>query len=256
MTYEHAVVTGAASGMGAIEVRNLRKRGVAVTALDLSDALIGMYADDPEVTCEVGDVTDLEWCRGVFARAESRAPVDLLFHAAGIMPGGEIAVMGAERIRMVMDVNYGGTVNAVEAVIAPMLERKRGQIVLFGSTAGVLPNRKFGAYGSSKAAINFYAEVLAHEVKPQGISVLLVTPGAVRTPLLQQAEDGPRAVTQMKPRLAKMLIGDPDKTVASIERAMRRRRAVVRPGGGAIVAIRRISPRLGWAMSESMDRHV
>src|SRR5215210_7984853 len=124
MEYQNAVVTGAASGMGAIEVRNLRKRGVKVTALDLSAELKGVYANDPGVTCEVGDVTDLDWCRAVFARAEGRAPVDLLFHAAGIMPGGEVADMGAEWINRLMTVNYGGTVNMVDAALPALLRRE------------------------------------------------------------------------------------------------------------------------------------
>ncbi len=256
MEFKHAVVTGAASGMGAIEVRNLRKRGVAVTALDLSPELKVMYAGDSGVTCETGDVTDLEWCREVVARAEARVPIDLLFHAAGIMPGGEIADMGAQRINRLMEVNYGGTVNMVDAVVPAMLKHREGQIVLFGSTAGIMPNRKFAAYGATKAAINFYGEVLAHEVEPHGVSVVLVTPGAVRTPLLDQAGDGPKAISQMSPRLSKMLIADPEKIVATVEKAMRRRNKIVRPGGTAISAVRRISPRLGWAMSETMERRV
>ncbi|RNL62373.1 SDR family NAD(P)-dependent oxidoreductase [Nocardioides marmoriginsengisoli] len=254
MEFKHAVVTGAASGMGAVEVRNLRARGVAVTALDLSPELKGAYAGDPGVVCEVGDVTDLAWCRSVLAAAETRQPVDLLFHAAGIMPGGDVADMGAERINRLMEINYGGTVNAVDAVLPAMLARGSGQIVLFGSTAGIVPSRKFAAYGASKAAINYYAEVLAHEAAPQGVSVLLVTPGAIRTPLLQQASDGPKAITAMSPRLAKILIGDPERTVAAIERAMRRRKKLVRPNGTAVAALRRTSPRLTWALTEAMEK--
>lgn len=256
MDYQHAVVTGAASGMGAIEVRNLRSRGVAVTAIDLSPELKEIYANDPGVVCEIGDVTDLEWCRSAMSAAESRGPVDLLFHAAGIMPGGEVAEMGAERISRVMAINYGGTVNLVDSVVGAMIAREKGQIVLFGSTAGILPNRKFAAYGASKAAVNFYAEVLAHETAPHGVSVVLVTPGAVRTPLLQQAGDGPKAITRMSPSMAKRLIGDPEKTVATVERAMRRRKKIVRPGGTAISAVRRVSPRMGWAFVELMEKRL
>lgn len=254
MDYKHAIVTGAASGMGAIEVRNLRKRGVAVTAVDLSPELKVVFAGDPGVTCEVGDVTDLAWCRAVVASAGARQPVDLLFHAAGIMPGGDVADMGAERIIRLMDINYGGTVNMVDAVLTTMLERKAGQIVLFGSTAGIVPSRKFAAYGASKAAINYYAEVLAREIGPQGVSVVLVTPGAVRTPLLAQASDGPKAINAMSPRLAKFLIGDPEKIVAAVERAMRRRKKIVRPNGAAVTGLRRTSTRLTWGLTEAFEK--
>ncbi len=254
MEFKHAVVTGAASGMGAIEVRNLRKRGVTVTALDLSPELKGVYAGDPGVTCEVGDVTDLSWCRSVLAHAEERAPIDLLFHAAGIMPGGDVVDMGAERINRLMEVNYGGTVNVVDAVIPAMVARAAGQIVLFGSTAGIVPSRKFAAYGASKAAINYYGEVLSREVEPQGVSVVLVTPGAVRTPLLAQASDGPKAINAMSPSLAKFLIADPEKTVAIVERAMRKRKRIVRPNGMAVTALRRTSPRLTWGLTETMEK--
>ena len=254
MEFKHAVVTGAASGMGAIEVRNLRGRGVAVTALDLSPELKGVYEGDPGVVCEVGDVTDLDWCHSVLRSADAREPVDLLFHAAGVMPGGDVAEMGAERILRLMDINYGGTVNVVDAVLPAMLERRRGHIVLFGSIAGIIPNRKFAAYGASKAAVNFYAEVLAHEVKPQGVDVLLVTPGAVATPLLAQAVDGPKVVTRLAPWVKRVAINDPEKVMRKVDRAIRRRRWVVRPGGAAFVGLRRISPRITWAAIEGAEK--
>lgn len=255
MEIRHAVITGAASGMGAIELRRLRASGVSVTALDRDLAVATMYAGDPQVHAEIGDVSNSDWCRKVVEEAESRLPVDFLFHAAGIMPGGSVIDMGSEQIRAIMEVNFGGAVNMVDAVLPFMLGRRSGQIVLFGSIAGIVPVDKFAGYGASKAALNFYAAVLRSEVRPYGVKVLLVTPGAVRTPLLRQAIDGPAAITSTG-LLSRLATGDPYKVVAQVDRAVRRGRPLSRPGGRVATGLSRLSPWLATAASNWANKVV
>ena len=70
-----------------------------------------------------------------------------------------------------MAVNYGGTVNAVQAVLPAMARRRAGELILFGSTGGSVLVPDCGAYCASKAATNVYAEMLIEEMRGSGCHV-------------------------------------------------------------------------------------
>ena len=89
-----------------------------------------------------------------------------------------------------MEINYVGMVNVCQTVIPAMVARDEGEVILYGSTAGLMPMQRFGAYGASKAANNFYAGLLIAENRSK-VRMTLVYPPAVNTPLLDQAVDGP-----------------------------------------------------------------
>ncbi|MFC9419875.1 SDR family NAD(P)-dependent oxidoreductase, partial [Bacillus mobilis] len=88
----------------------------------------------------------------------------------------------------------------LKAVLPGMRSRGYGQIVLLGSLTGNVPSRGFGAYSSSKAAVNAFVETLAYKEKAHGIQVLLAAPNAVKTPLLTQATGGPKLIALSPPR--------------------------------------------------------
>lgn len=245
MSDEHAIVTGAGSGIGKTAVQRLRRRGALVTAVDLDTTLAALYAGDTGVTSMVGDVTDPGFCETVVKGAEERQPVTQLFHSAGIMPGGELGDVDGESILRVMNVNYGGTVNMVKATLPAMRRRQRGQVVILGSATGYFPSNKLGAYSASKSAVNTFGEVLAVEEKKNGIHVLLVAPNAVKTPLLRQAIAGPATIAKVADGKVPMGLTT-DKVLDSIERGLGRKRSVVLPGARAVYLLRRISPRLTW----------
>lgn len=242
-----ALVTGAASGIGAGEVTRLRKRGVKVVAADLSTEITNVYADDDGVLGVAVDVTDGDAVAALVSRAEEAfGPIDMLFHSAGIMPGGRIADVPADRALTVMEVNYGGTVKVIEGVLRGMLERHHGQIVVLGSLTGYVPTRGFSAYSASKSAVDTYVETLHHEVKSEGVQVLLVAPNAVKTPLLNQATGGPRFVTALADRANAPGLSTTDDVLDAVDRGLARKRSVIVPGGHAIWLLRRFSPALTW----------
>ena len=79
-------------------------------------------------------------------------------------------------------------VNVCQTVVPDMLQRNYGDVIIYGSTAGMIVTAKFGAYGATKCANNFYTKVLIEENKKSKIRILLVCPPAVDMPLLKQAE--------------------------------------------------------------------
>lgn len=245
MSAEHVVVTGAASGIGRAAVRLFRSRGATVTATDLNPDLADVFAGDDGMHLESGDVTDAEFCATLVKQAESRLPVTTLFHSAGIMPGGEIADVNAADIKRVMDINYGGTVNAVKAVLPVMRQRGGGRIVVMGSLTGYFPTNRLSAYSASKAAVNVFTETLAVEEKPHGIKVLLVAPNAVKTPLLRQAVNGPAGIARIDSGHSRMGM-TVESVIAEIDKAMQTDKSVIVPGGRSSYLLRRISPGLAW----------
>jgi NAD(P)-dependent dehydrogenase (short-subunit alcohol dehydrogenase family) len=245
MASEHVIVTGAASGIGRAAVRLFRGRGALVTATDVSADVAEVFFGDEAVHPVVGDVTDSAFCVALVDQGEARSPVTGLFHSAGIMPGGDIADVDAADIQRAMTINYGGTVNAVKAVLPVMRRRRRGHIVVMGSLTGYFPTNKFSAYSASKAAVNVFVETLAAEEKRHGIDVLLVAPNAVKTPLLRQAVGGPPGIARIDSGQSRMGM-TVDSLIADIDKGMHSGKSVIMPGGRSSYLLRRLSPRLAW----------
>lgn len=250
-----ALVTGAASGMGRLSATRLAEQGVRVAAVDLNEAGLRETASgSANITPFTCDTSNREQVDATVVAVESQlGPIDRLTHAAAIMPGGSLASMPSDRINQLMAINYGGTVNFTKAVLPGMLERRRGDMIIFGSMAGDVLTHNLGAYCATKSATNTYAEVLYRENKDSGIRFLLVCPPAVNTPLVEQAlEAGPKSLTQSR-EAGRM--SAPEKIVDAIEAALEKGKWVVRPGeAAALTWVRRLAPGLLWKLMEKANR--
>jgi len=250
-----ALVTGAASGMGRLAALRLAAQGARVAAVDLNEEGLGeTAAHSANIEIFPCDVSDRQQAEAVIAEVQSRlGPIDRLTHAAAIMPGGSLVEMSTDQIIRLMEINYGGTVHLTKAVLPSMLERRSGDLILFGSMAGDVLTHHLGAYSATKAATNVYAEVLMRENRGSGIRFLLVCPPAVNTPLINQALDtGPESLrfSQRTGRLAR-----PEAILDAIERALEKGRWVVRPGEAtALTWLRRLSPGLLWWLMERANK--
>ena len=153
-----ALVTGAASGMGRRWTERMLASGVRIAALDRDEGqLASVYAGKTGVRTFPVDVTDLEAVCAIVDTVERElGPIDRVVHAAGIMPGSPLLSDDPERIKRVMRVNYDGTVHVVHATLPRLVERKRGELVCFGSVAGEALTPRLGAYCASKAAVNAF----------------------------------------------------------------------------------------------------
>ena len=255
MSVETAIVTGAASGIGALAVRRMRNQGIHVLAADRNPAIVTQYAADDGIKAVAADVTVADECAELVEIAERTfGHVDRLFHSAGIMPGGAIADMPTEQILQVMNVNYGGTVNMTKAVLPGMRKLAAAEIIVLGSLTGYVPSQRLGAYSASKAAVNTYIETLAREERQGGVHVLLVAPNAVKTPLLSQTTGGPKMIEKMSRQSSSRLMISPEDVLDAIERALKKKESVIKPGGKPMHALRRLSPALTWFLADMADR--
>jgi short-subunit dehydrogenase len=182
-------VTGASSGIGAAVVPGLAARGarVAVSArrADLLESLAaGWRRGGAEILVAPADVTDRS---GVIAAVRSIEAtwggIELaLLNAGGHRPP-EGAGFDASQFVDVMTVNYFGVLYGMEAVLPGMLERGRGHIAGVASLSGYRAIPTAAAYGASKAALIHALESIRFDLEPLGITVTVINPGFIRTPL-------------------------------------------------------------------------
>ncbi len=243
-----ALVTGGASGMGRITALRLAERGSRVAIFDLNEqGLQETAALSPAITPFRCDISSPDAIGDQLASVNGElGPVDLLVHAAALMPGRKLADETNESMERLFRINYFGTTYMIKAVLPSMLARGSGRIIAFGSIAGVALVPRMGAYCATKAAVNAYIEVLQNELKGSGVRVHLVCPPAVNTPLVDQtlATDSPGSIREAKKsgRLA-----DPEKIVDAIEKGVRRDRDIIYPGEARLLYLwRALFPGLWW----------
>jgi NAD(P)-dependent dehydrogenase (short-subunit alcohol dehydrogenase family) len=186
-----AIVTGAASGIGAATVRLLLEAGASVVGVDLQDP--PLPADLPgdtsgRVLGVCGDVA-LEATAVEFTRRalEAFGRIDILVNNAGVACVKPIHEHTEAEWDRVMNVNVKSLFWAARQVVPVMQRQKSGAIVNIGSISSVCGMKGQGAYGPSKGAVIQLTRQMAIEYAADGIRVNAVCPGTVDTPLLQSA---------------------------------------------------------------------
>lgn len=181
----HAVVTGAARGIGAAVALTLSASGAEITALDIEDpetTVAAVLAAGGKAAGGILDVTDRAAAESVIGTLPR---VDILVTSAGVY--GEalpIEDMDDAEMDRVLGVNVKGTLWTVRAAL-PQLRRAGGKIVCLGSLAGKIGGVAAGPqYVASKGAIHAMVKWLARVEAPHGVLVNAVAPGPVDTDMI------------------------------------------------------------------------
>jgi len=195
-----ALVTGGASGMGRIVALRLAARGARVAIFDLNEqGLQDTVQANSAITpfcCDVANVQEVE--DRVTEVTSQLGPIDLLVHAAALMPGHSLVDETHEGMERLFRINYFGTTYMVKAVLPAMLERGDGRIVVFGSIAGVALVPKMGAYCATKAGFSKYLEALRCETCNESISITELSPGYIDTELNRSLASRPFVISADK----------------------------------------------------------
>ncbi|MGV0743326.1 oxidoreductase [Mycolicibacterium sp. XJ870] len=178
------LVTGCSTGIGREIAHAALESGhqVVVTArrVETVQDLVDEFGEQARA---VGlDVTDIgQISAAVQAADEAFGGIDVLVNNAG--HGYLSAVEEGEdaAVRKLFDTNYFGVVDMIKAVLPGMRERRAGHIVNISSMTGLVANPPNAYYSSTKFALEALTEALAAEVKPLGIKVTAIEPGAFRT---------------------------------------------------------------------------
>jgi NAD(P)-dependent dehydrogenase (short-subunit alcohol dehydrogenase family) len=182
-----ALVTGAASGIGAACADRFAKEGATVVGIDLTDA--------PDV--RVADVTDEDAVAAVVRSIlDDHGRLDIALNAAGVVGGGPAHMIDVAEFERVIKVNLTGTFIVCKHALGPMIEQKSGSIVNIASIEGIEGTEGGSSYNASKGAVVILTKNLAIDYGLAGIRVNCICPGFIQdTKLFDFAMD---ALSQVK----------------------------------------------------------
>jgi short-subunit dehydrogenase len=189
------VVTGASMGIGEAIAKIFADHGASVVMLsrdasrvEAARARIGRGERTLAMACDVRHREDVDRAIGLTLHHSGR--IDVWVNNAGHGMLDSVAQMEMAACREMFDTNLFGAVGAMQAVIPVMRQQGGGTIINISSVAGHIPVPFHAAYSATKFAMNAVGKAAGVELKKDGIYVLTVCPGRVRTPFSENAVRG------------------------------------------------------------------
>src|SRR6266516_3841926 len=194
-----AVITGGASGIGLATARALHTKGAYVVLADINtpgllQAKEQIRQHSPEAHGQLlaitTDVTKESQVWELMRQTSATCGrIDLVVTCAGIGRGGPIDTFNASDMQTMMNINFMGTYQCVQAALPAMRQQQVGHFVFLSSVAGKLGVPSLSAYCASKWAVRGFASALRAELHGTGIGITTVYPGWVDTPMVHQEEN-------------------------------------------------------------------
>jgi len=201
-----AIVTGAASGIGAATVARLMADGVEVLAVDITgDGLMGTHM----LIADLGD-------RASFATIAEAAQaklggLDIMINNAGVCPAGAFDEMTEAMWDQALSINVTAAMKLTRAVLQMLRASSAARVINTGSILSRYGDAGLVAYATSKHAILGLTRALAAELGPQGITVNCVQPGAMSTGMTKlMFEANPESLAYYAARSVLGRIGQPE----------------------------------------------
>jgi len=180
-----AIVTGASRGIGAAIARMFAEQGVAVLLISRTEQTLHGIADYLEAQgpkayvlgCDVTMATDLDRVVGFVERFDGK--LRYLVHNAGIAHVGNVAELNPADWRRMLEVNLTAPFMLTQKLLPHL--NKGSQILFINSVAGKNSFPGWSGYCTSKAGLKTFADTLRQEMRPRGVRVATIYPGAVDT---------------------------------------------------------------------------
>jgi NAD(P)-dependent dehydrogenase (short-subunit alcohol dehydrogenase family) len=180
------LVTGASSGIGEATVLHLRELGfdpiAAVRKDEDAERLEGRGVRTTRI-----DVTDADQIAAARDELGDR-PLAGLVNNAGIAVAAPLEFLPIDRLRQQLEINLIGQVAVTQAFL-PALRRARGRIVNVSSIGGRVAIPLGSPYNASKFGLEGLSDSLRRELRPQGIDVIVIEPGGVKTPIWKKGNE-------------------------------------------------------------------
>ena len=190
-----AVITGAASGIGAASARLFVEQGAKVCIADIAEeqgreTAANIDASGKDVFFKRLDITsEDDWAEGVNDVVARYGKLNVLVNCAAMPHAETVEETTAEDWDRVMEVNAKGTFLGIREVIPHMRSAGGGSIINISSGAGLVGQSWAAAYNASKAAVHLLAKSTAIQYAKDGIRANSVHPGAIDTQMLHQSEE-------------------------------------------------------------------
>ncbi|MFI5925606.1 SDR family NAD(P)-dependent oxidoreductase [Micromonospora sp. NPDC051543] len=242
-----AVVTGAASGIGAALAHGLADRGADLVLLDRDAerldavvAAIGLTHPDRRVHTYRVDLADAAATARVAAEIGQRHPrIRLLVNNAGVGLGGRFDQVTFDEFSWVIEINFRAVAQVTHALLPALKAEPGAHLVNISSLFGLIAPAGQVAYAASKFAVRGLTEALRHELVDDGIGVTSVHPGGIRTRITENARVGSGVPAQEyaagRAQFEKLLTIAPERAAEVILRGVERRRGRVLIGWSAKV---------------------
>jgi len=210
-TPKAVLITGASSGIGRECALRLASSGYRIFAgVRGKDAGIELEKSaGGGVTAVLIDVTDgasISAAALAIQRQTEGSGLYGLVNNAGISVAGPLELLPIEDLRRQFEVNVIGQIAVTQAFL-PLVRAARGRILFMGSIAGRLTIPFAGAYSGAKYALEAFSDALSMELRGWGISVSIIEPGNISTPIWEKSKDRFVGVADTLPRGARELYG-------------------------------------------------
>jgi len=213
------VITGASTGIGRATTLRLARAGFDVLAgVRREEDGAALRAEDGRIEPVLVDVTDGGQVAALAQRVGG-APLAGLVNNAGIAVAGPLEGVPLDEIRRQYEVNVFGLLAVTQALLEP-IRTGRGRIVNVGSIGGRINTPFVGPYSSSKAAVRSLSASLRRELRPWGIQVALVEPGALDTPIWRKGEEGAQEAIAAMPERVRTLYARPLEALVAATRTI------------------------------------
>lgn len=184
------LITGAGSGIGlatALELARRGRRPLAAVHLDEQRDVVAKAAADAglQVDTAVLDVSDAAAC----AELVEERPLEAVVNAAGYVNAGAVVDVSDEEVRRHLEVMLVAPMRLARAALPSLRDHGPGRIVNIGSVLGQLSTPLMGWYDGAKHALEALSDALRMELAADGVRVVLVEPGAIRTPVYAKARE-------------------------------------------------------------------
>ncbi len=201
---KRALVTGGTGSIGGAICRKLAAQGVHVYVH--SNSRLAVAETLAEEICQSGgsaeairfDITDATATEQQLQQMLENGPIQILINNAGIHADAPLAGMSREQWHSVIDVSLNGFYNVTQPLLLPMMATRWGRIISLSSIAAITGNRGQANYAAAKAALHGASKSLAHELASRGISVNIVAPGIIESPMSEQSFP-PERIKQLVP---------------------------------------------------------
>ena len=192
---KRALVSGGSGALGSAICEQLAKDGFEVF-IHTNNAMEAALILEKKITASGGsakilrfDVTDGPATREVLEQAAEEKPFQVIVNCAGIHDDAVFAGMNPLQWDRVIDVSLNGFFNVTQPLMLPMLRTRYGRIVNISSVAAIAGNRGQVNYAAAKAALHGATKALAQEVASRGVTVNVVAPGIIESPMIQGSFD-------------------------------------------------------------------
>ena len=189
------LITGATDGLGRAAALLLAEKGYRVFAAGRSTEKraeldrLAAAKKLPLETLELDVCNDSSVSRAVKHILQKAVNIDVLINNAGVGLMAVTEELKLDDLRRLYETNIFGLLRVTQAVLPHMRERKAGRILMLSSVAGILTPPTYGAYSSSKHAVEALSNALRLELYPFNIEVILIEPGYIMTNFQQTAKE-------------------------------------------------------------------